>query len=197
MKPIKLNSSEVDIWFTSDLHFGHRNIIDFCNRPWKTTEEMDEVLMRNWNSVVKDDDIIFDLGDFAYATTSRWKYLIQNLKGRHFLIKGNHDESRYPGDHIFKLFEGVYDQLLLKIDNYNVYLNHYPFLCYGGAYRKDTINLFGHVHSGPYSNNGLDTDRLKMLFPTQYDVGVDNNDYYPISWKTIKDIVQKRLNNQK
>lgn len=71
VKPLKLDSSITKIWFTSDLHFGHRNIIQFCNRPFKSVEEMDETLIDNWNSVVKPNDLVFNLGDFAFAPNWR------------------------------------------------------------------------------------------------------------------------------
>ena len=195
-KPLKLNSSEVTIWFTSDLHFGHRNIIKYCNRPWNTVEEMDEALIHNWNSVVGKNDIVFDLGDFAFASNQRWRELISRLNGKHYLILGNHDVSRYPGDSIMDLFEGVEHQMLLDIDGRYVYLNHYPFLCYGGAWRNPNnavYQLFGHIHSGPNSS-GKDTDRLVHLFPYQYDIGVDNNNYFPVSWNQIKEIITKQVN---
>lgn len=184
-KPLKLDSSKQGIWFTSDTHFGHTNIIKYCNRPFNNVEEMDEALINNWNSVVKSDDIIFHLGDFAFATNGRWKEIIKQLNGHIYLIVGNHDETRYPGDYIFSLFEEVYNQVTLKIDNKYVYLNHYPFLCYAGPYRNPAvIQLYGHVHSGP-NNTGLDKDRLTNTFKYQYDVGVDNNNYFPISWQEI------------
>lgn len=63
IKPLILKSSEVKIWFTSDTHFGHKNILRFCKRPWNTVEEMDEGLIQNWNKVVGKDDIVFHLGD--------------------------------------------------------------------------------------------------------------------------------------
>lgn len=97
------------------------------------------------------------------------------------------------------LFAGVYSQLKLKIDNqHHVYLNHYPFLCYGGTYRAPdnaVWQLFGHVHSGPNST-GKDNKRLAHLFPYQYDVGVDNNNYTPVSWEKIKEIINNQINNQ-
>jgi calcineurin-like phosphoesterase family protein len=194
-KLLTLDSSKVKIWFTSDLHFGHRNIIKFCNRPWNNTEEMDEALINNWNSVVGGNDIVFDLGDFAFASNSRWRELIQRLKGKHYLILGNHDTSRYPGDKVMDLFEDVQSQMLIKIDNRYVYLNHYPFLCYGGTYRslKDSVwQLFGHVHSSPNSS-GKDFERLVNLFPYQYDVGVDNNNYIPVEWNEIKAIINSQV----
>ncbi len=197
VKPLKIDSSKQGIWFTSDLHFGHQNIIRFCKRPWETTEDMDLSLIQNWNSVVKPDDLVFDLGDFAFATNARWKELLSQLNGHHYLILGNHDITRWPGDKIMELFEGVSHQMILKIDGRTVYLNHYPYLCFGGAWRNPenaVYQLFGHVHSGP-NCEGADTDRLVNLFPYQYDVGVDNNNYTPISWEQVKEIIQKQVEN--
>lgn len=95
------------------------------------------------------------------------------------------------------LFKDVSQQMILKIDNRTVYLNHYPFLCYGGAWRgpEDAVYaLHGHVHSGPNSS-GKDCDRLIHLFPYQYDVGVDNNNYTPVSWDTVKEIIVLQVKN--
>lgn len=195
IKPIELDSSKQGIWFTSDTHFYHRNILEYCKRPWKTVEEMNKALIDNWNSVVKPDDIVFHLGDFAFASNGKWKEIIQQLNGHIYLIVGNHDEIRYPGHQTFDLFEGVASQLLLKIDNRHIYLNHYPFLCYAGVYRKPecaVIQLYGHTHSGPYSN-GKDNTRLSITFPYQYDVGVDNNNYTPVSWQQILEIINNRI----
>lgn len=199
VKPLKLDSTKQNIWFTSDLHFNHANIIKFCNRPWKTTEEMDEALISNWNSVVKPNDLIFDLGDFAFADRDKWIELLKQLNGKHYLILGNHDITKWPGNKVLPLFERVEHQLTLKIDGRKVYLNHYPFLCYGGTYRDSTsivYQLFGHVHSGP-NCSGLDSDRLINLFPYQYDVGVDNNNYTPISWEQVKDKINNQIINAK
>lgn len=195
LKPLKLDSSKQRIFFTSDLHFGHQNILRFCNRPWKTTDEMDEALVKNWNSVVGKDDIVFDLGDFAFSSNGRWKELLSRLNGRHSLILGNHDITRWPGDQIIALFEEVHQQLILKIDSRWVYLNHYPFLCYGGSWRNPTnavYALHGHVHSGP-DCSGKDCDRLNILFPYQYDVGVDNNNYTPISWEEVQEKIAYQI----
>lgn len=199
IKPLILNSSEQGIFFTSDLHFGHKNIIKFCNRPWDTTEEMDEALITNWNSVVGDNDIVFDLGDFAFATNRRWKDILERLNGKHYLILGNHDTTRWPGDNIINLFERAEQQMFVKIDERFVYLNHYPYLCYGGSWKAADYSvwqLFGHVHSGPHCT-GTDIDRLVNLFPYQYDVGVDNNNYTPVSWDTVKEIITNQINNYK
>lgn len=188
VKPLKLDSTKQNIWFTSDLHFNHANIIKFCNRPWKTTEEMDEALINNWNSVVKPNDLIFDLGDFAFADRDKWIKLLEQLNGKHYLILGNHDINRWPGNKVLPLFERVEHQLTLKIDGRKVYLNHYPFLCYGGTYRapeQAAYALHGHVHLLREHNLGKDFERMSHTFPYQYDVGVDFNNYTPISWNEV------------
>lgn len=170
-------------FFTSDTHFGHANIIRFCNRPFKNVEEMDEVLIENWNQVVSDDDTVFHLGDFAFGGSNVWKSIIPRLNGHINLIIGNHDRKNLRQGYMSS-FGMVVPQLQIEIEGNPIYLNHYPFLCYGGSYRG-VWQLFGHVHSGPNAE-GLDISRLKTLFPTQYDVGVDNNDYAPISYKEVK-----------
>ena len=156
---------------------------------------MDEGLIKNWNSVVDKDDIIFNLGDFAFAPDKKWKEILGRLNGHHYLILGNHDVQRWPGDSIMKLFERVENQMILKIDGRTVYLNHYPYLCYGGSWRgpeNAVYALHGHVHSGPNSS-GKDCDRLVNLFPYQYDVGVDNNDYFPVAWAQVKEIISRQV----
>lgn len=170
-------------FFTSDTHFGHANIIRFCNRPFKNVEEMDEALIENWNLVVSEDDTVFHLGDFAFGGSSVWKEIIPRLKGHINLIIGNHDRKNLRQGYM-SFFDMVVPQLQIEIEGNPIYLNHYPFLCYGGSYRG-VWQLFGHVHSGPNAE-GLDISRLEALFPTQYDVGVDNNDYAPISYKEVK-----------
>lgn len=195
VKPLKFNSSEVNIWFTSDLHFGHKNIIKFCNRPWETTEEMDEALITNWNSVVGEKDIVFDLGDFAFATNGRWKDILQRLNGKHYLILGNHDVTRWPGDKTMELFDRVEQQMIIYIDNRCIYLNHYPYLCYGGSWKNPehaVWQLHGHVHTCPNSS-GADDKRMIYKFPYQYDVGVDNNNYVPVSWNQVKEHINKQV----
>lgn len=82
-------------------------------------------------------------------------------------------------------------QMHIEVDKQKIYLNHCPLLCYGGAY-GNTWQLFGHVHTGKY-NTGKDASRLDMLFPTQYDVGVDNNDFTPVSFAQVKRIIQKQI----
>lgn len=181
---VKYNSNDVNLFFTSDTHFWHSNIIKYCNRPFMDVEEMNEEIIKRWNNKIEKDDLVFHLGDFAFCGPSQYKTLLERLNGKITLVLGNHDWRNIKEGYMSK-FNGIYQQLRIKVDNQRIYLNHFPFLCYEGSYRG-VWQLFGHVHSGPYNNGGgLDDPRLKMLLPGQYDVGVDNNNFTPISYKEL------------
>lgn len=177
-------SAPEEVWFTSDTHFGHENIIRYCNRPFRNAEEMNAELIRRWRETVPEDGIVFHLGDFAHGNARLWNDILSALTGRKYLILGNHDMKALRQGYMGR-FEHVAQQMTIRVGGQAIVLNHNPFLCYGGSYR-DVWQLFGHVHSGPASHTGLDHPRLKMLFPLQYDVGVDNNDFRPISFAEVK-----------
>lgn len=181
---LKYNSNDVNLFFTSDTHFWHSNIIKYCNRPFMDIEEMNEEIIKRWNDKIEKNDLVFHLGDFAFCGPSQYKTLLERLNGKIILILGNHDWRNIKEGYMSK-FNGIYQQLRIKVDDQRIYLNHFPFLCYEGSWRG-VWQLFGHVHSGPYNNGGgLDNPRLKMLLPGQYDVGVDNNNFTPISYKEL------------
>lgn len=188
------------LFFTSDTHFNHANILRFCNRPWESIEEHDQTLIENWNSVVSPDDTVFHLGDFVFGGFPKWKEIVEQLNGHIYLIRGNHDDKQMTAG-IQTLFEDCLYQARILVDGKTVYLNHFPFLCFGHGdpkIYKDSysIQLFGHIHSGPNSTSA-DVSRSSILYPTQYDVGVDNNNYCPISWKEVNEKIQKQLKNDK
>lgn len=179
------------VFFTSDTHFYHKNIIKYCSRPFSSITEMNETLIRNWNNKVSPGDTVFHLGDFAFCGSKEYIELLSRLNGDIYLILGNHDRKAVKEHYKFK---GIYQQLYIKIESQRIYLNHLPFLCFDGAYRKEpTWQLFGHVHSGENQIGGLDIPRLAYLLPTQYDVGVDNNNYTPISFQEVKEKIMSGL----
>ena len=183
------------VFFTSDTHWGHGNIIKFCDRPFKDVEEMNYKLIENWNKKVPQDGLVFHLGDFAWGGSDMWKNIRQQLNGEIILIKGNHDQKNMSSTAEQTLFKYSAWQMLIEVEGRKVLLNHFPFLCYAGVYRDPkglVYNLYGHVHSGP-GKKGEDIPRLIHTFPTQFDVGVDNNDYEPISWYEVNEKIQKQL----
>ena len=183
-------SRDEKVWFTADHHFFHGNIIKYCNRPFTDVDNMNETLISNWNKVVGKDDFVFHLGDFSAGGAAEWTSLLDRLNGRIFLVLGNHDMNNVDQG-FMKRFEEVSMQMQISVGKQRIYLNHYPFLCYGGAYRG-TWELFGHIHTSP-CRSGLDASRLSTLFPSQYDVGIDNNNYTPVSFEDVEKIIQERV----
>lgn len=132
------------IFLIGDPHFGHRNIIRYCNRPFETVEQMNETLIKNWNKAVGKQDIVYVLGDFALCGKDRIIEITQKLNGRKRLILGNHDGAsletyRAAG------FEYVYNHPIILDDFY--ILSHYPqtYIQKDGLY----ANIFAHVHDDP------------------------------------------------
>ena len=182
------------VYFTSDTHFNHTNIISYCQRPFKNVDEMNERIIANWNEVVGENDIIFHLGDFCLGGAAEWTRLLERLNGKIYLIMGNHDRKNIRQVFMDR-FEHVAMQMHIEVGKQRIYLNHYPFLCFEGGY-KDVWQLFGHVHTRK-SNTGIDAGRLQYLYPTQYDVGVDNNNFAPVSFEQVKRIIGKQVEQSK
>ena len=181
-------------YFTSDSHFGHENIIKYCKRPFANVAENDEELIRRWNEKVPKDGIVFHLGDVAFGDPDRVDNILERLNGTIYLVIGNHDWRRIVNNHKWR-FEMMTQQINMKIGKRHIILNHYPMLAFSGAWRgvDATYQLFGHVHTSPYTDEGLDQARMKMLFTSQYDVGVDNNDFTPVSWKEVDQIINNQM----
>ena len=180
-----------NVWFTSDTHFSHANIIKYGDRPFKDVTEMNEELIRRWNETVPEDGIVFHLGDFCLGGSKEWNDIMCRLHSKIYLILGNHDMKAFRQGYVGR-FESVTQQMCIRVGGQSIILNHNPFLAYGGSYR-DVWQLFGHVHSGPRAHTGLDNPRLNYLLPRQYDVGVDNNDYRPVSFYEVKAKIEEQV----
>ena len=88
---LQFNTGKNNIFFTSDTHFNHTNIIKYAQRPYSDAEEMNEDLIKRWNSVVGKNDIVFHLGDFMFGNINRFWEFRSRLNGKIYLIHGNHD----------------------------------------------------------------------------------------------------------
>ena len=194
-KPYTYTEQDAEkMFFTSDTHFQHENIIKYCKRPFKNVEENDEEIIRRWNEKVPEDGIVFHLGDVAFGNPKHVDEILHQLNGKIYLVIGNHDWRHVVTDHKWR-FEEITQQINMKIGKRHIILNHYPMLAFSGAWRgvDATYQLFGHVHTSPYTDEGLDQQRMKYLFTSQYDVGVDNNDFAPVSWKEVDQIINNQM----
>lgn len=118
------------IFFISDTHFDHTNIIRYCNRPFNSTEEMNDAMLHNWNNTVKSRDIVFFLGDMTFGKGSRSAdYWLDKLNGNIFFIRGfRHDKctgKRVQHDRIYKK-DSVFDNFILKYKDKIFFLTHDP-----------------------------------------------------------------------
>ena len=147
----------------SDTHFGHNNIILFCDRPFKDTAEMTKQLIENWNSVVSKDDIVYHLGDVSMKTSKQdVKSIIEQLNGYKILIRGNHDNYDYS-----KLGFDEYHNYSIFL-NGSIILSHYPIL---GL--NNFLNIHGHIH---------DKD---MKSDNHFNASVEKINYTPIQLEEI------------
>lgn len=135
------------VYFISDLHFHHENVIKFDNRPFSSVEEMNEQLVKNWNEVVEKGDDVYILGDFCWKTAQDKEYraLTDKLRGRKHLLLGNHDPKHF--NHTFeRQFTSIDDIKEIKYNKQHLILCHYPIVCYKADYNDNCWMLYGHVH---------------------------------------------------
>ena len=142
-------------YFTSDLHFGHRNIIDYAKRPFSSTHEMDEHYIRMWNNKVRSNkDIVYVLGDFSMLGREKTREILKRLNGRKILIIGNHDDQT-PRKHFEDGWYDVYQYKYIELGGYKVLLTHKPPEEW--SFIRKVYNIFskitkdivlcGHVHT--------------------------------------------------
>lgn len=158
------------IFFTSDEHYGHASIIQFCHRPFSNVEEMTEGLIANHNAVVGLNDVTYHLGDLFWRRVSipEANQIMDRLNGKHYLILGNHDEvaKRVAGR-----FEWVRECSLLHTPT-RVWLSHYAHRSWPDSH-KFSYHVYGHTH-------GVLPD-----YRYSTDVGVDSKNYRPFSYDEL------------
>lgn len=156
------------IWFTADTHFNHTNIIEYEDRRdypdlrmrpinFLTVEAMDKYIIDAWNFYVKPDDLVYHLGDFAFANKTKQREIREQLNGDIVLVRGNHDKKIN-----FSLFSEVFDILerkfILADEEISITMCHYPMLAWSKGH-YGSWNLFGHVHRqykmNPYAERSM------------------------------------------
>lgn len=162
----------VRIYFTADTHFGHKNIIKYCKRPFRNLEHMNNTIINNWNKIVGPDDLVYFLGDFCFKNSQKgekpekdYRYWLSKLNGRIVFFKGNHDSKDSLN---IKLVSGV-----ISIFGEEIFMCHNP-----EDYNKDyRINLVGHVH---------EKWKIKRLGKNiLVNVGVDQWNFKPVTFEEI------------
>lgn len=175
--PMKIYTKDYkNIWFTSDQHMWHKNVLSYCKRPFASVVEMNEALIKNYNDLVDPADIVFHVGDFSFGTEIQTRAVYNRLNGQKHLICGNHDKFRmkFMSEHEFLELKVVDEEEHTQ----NITLCHYAMRTWNKSHHG-AWQLFGHSH-GTLTPIGK-----------QHDVGVDNNNYAPVSFNQLKDIMSK------
>lgn len=156
------------IFFTSDTHFCHANILKYCpNRVFDSVDEHDEHLIRVWNDKVKEDDIIFHCGDFAFGPIEKSYDILDRLKGKKVLITGNHDvrhmKSQYFKEKWKAIFRG-YHEVEVRFEQHTqlIVLCHYPLQTWNKSH-YGSFHFHGHCHGKP----------IRLQLKHMIDIGVD------------------------
>lgn len=186
------------IFVTSDEHFEHANVINFCHRPFANVDEMREKLIHRHNSRVKAGDLVYHLGDMFWKTCSEAQALdiMNRLNGNHYYINGNHEEVMQKSPKLRGRFVWVKDISRLhstsdadgKPFTPRIVLFHYAMMVWEGSHRGDW-QLYGHSH-GELSKGVPDAAVAARL--NSFDVGVDCWDYYPISIHEVKREIERK-----
>lgn len=175
-----------NVFFISDTHFHHPNIIKYCGRPFKDVEAMNKALIENWNRVVRKEDYVFCLGDFCLGSKEQIIEIGKQLNGVKILIMGNHcrgTKKTYEEAGFSKVCKNGLDVYCSEIGN--IHLTHYPMspdLMAIGA-----INIHGHIHSKAI----FDEDS-----PKHWCVCAEATDYTPIEYKELIELFRKNLFNK-
>lgn len=181
------------IYFISDTHFNHKNIIKYCNRPFKDIEEMNSALIENWNKTITDYDIVFHLGDVALTNESEIKEIIPKLKGKKILIRGNHDKKSK------EFFRSVGFEIIpdnpLKLDKEKLILSHKPLA--DTEIPEGYINVHGHIHNNPLHKINPTTNEMEYpeeLYSEKLHINVsaDVIDFKPISLEEMRDLYETK-----
>lgn len=178
------------IFYTSDQHFGHKNILTMGKgRPFNSIEEMQQIMISKWNKKVQPDDTVYILGDFCWGFNSKKiKELVSKLNGNKILIVGNHD--RLNDYYKSASFQDIVSYHEVKDGDDRVVLFHFPISEWNGYY-YGSYHLYGHTH-GTYQLLE-ETSKRNRANTNCWDVGVDNNDFEPVSLEEIKQRIRQYI----
>ncbi len=164
------------IYYISDLHFGHANIIKLCGRPFQNLEEMNDTLINNWNSKVTNGDKVYIVGDLFFRNQNNPEEILSKLKGKKYLIVGNHDKTWLKKIDTSKYFESVDNMLIFSNGKNKVILCHYPMMSFEGDYL-----IHGHIHN----NKNADYWNLLKSMDNALNASVEINNYTPVTFDEL------------
>ena len=181
------------IYYISDLHFRDQAIFDKCKKPFKSLLEMEETIIRKWNSKVKKDDVVYVLGDISKDDDSSSIEIFRKLNGIEHFIFGNHDELILKDIQDSKLFETIKFIDLIMDKGRKVCICHYPLMDWM-EFNREGILVYGHIHNKT-AKNGRAYGMMKDYYSNlpAYNCGVDVCGFEP---KTRDELIELKEVNK-
>ena len=191
-----LRQNERVRFFTADLHFGHENIIRYCDRPFRSVAEMNAGLVDRWNATVSDSDEVWILGDVAMGHIDESLEWVRGLHGHKVLVTGNHDRcwagrQRAPDMWLERYRSVGFDEIRhgtvsIELDGSEVLAGHFPYE--GDSHDEDRFVRWRPVDTGSWLLHGHVHTRWQVN-GRQINVGVDVWDYTPVAQTTLTGII--------
>jgi calcineurin-like phosphoesterase family protein len=176
----------MNTWVTSDLHFGHKNIMSFCPatraRFQNDVDYMNEQMVKEWNDLIAPEDLVYILGDVAFLPAQKAAEYMMRCNGTKILVEGNHDRKTLQDPVFRNCFKEVHQYLRLVYDDTLVIMSHYPFLEWDQMHRG-SVMLYGHLHGG---TTGMEKYRMQ-------DVGMDATGMIAVS---MDDVIANALKRE-
>ena len=172
-----------EIWFCSDLHLGHSNMYNFIDydgnrvRPFDDWRECDELMIQNWNEMIKPNDKVYVLGDLCFDRNAGDK-IMPRLNGKKCLVKGNHDKFKLSW--YCKWFYDIRGGEHLE----NFFYTHVPI--HPDSKARFKMNIHGHLHRGLVYKHNKHGEITKIPDPWYRNVCMDANDYKPVPFEVIQ-----------
>ncbi len=171
------------LWIIGDTHFGHKQVIRYCDRPFTSVENMNETIISNWNKRIKDGHDVIVAGDFSLTSKEVCERICKSLNGNKLLIKGNHDNhsNQYYRDCGFT----DVSKYPIIIDEFWI-ISHMPLHMSANC---SFYNIHGHLHNNLAGRNNPDINH--------YCVSVENTDYMPVEFDKIQNSIIELIEREK
>lgn len=172
-------------YYIADTHFGHKNVMKFDNRPFANLDEMEKVLINNWNTKIKDTDDVYIIGDFCFRSDKEPTFYLEQLNGRKHFIIGNHDHAILKSTNALNHFISIEKIQYVRDGKYNIVLCHFPIAEWNGI-KRGALHIYGHIHA----NRDAVSEYMGST-GAAYNAGCMLNNYAPV---TIEELIE---NNKK
>lgn len=167
-------------YYIADIHFGHKNVLTFDNRPFANVDEMDREMIRLWNMTIGAQDEVYIVGDFACRNERPAEWYLSQLQGHKYLVIGNHDGNLLRNEKAMGYFEAADKMMHVSDEGHQICICHFPLAEWNGFYRG-SIHIYGHIH-----NRQDEAWEFMKTRSNAYNAGCMLHGYKPVTLKELR-----------